>query len=72
MAWVILQLSGYKFKIIYRELEFMGLWELAVGCGGCCQAGSGRTSEAAGRIRIGFFVIKHGDGDRAGGDDSGS
>ena len=28
-------------KIIYRELEFMGLWELAAGCGGV--AGSGRT-----------------------------
>ena len=28
VAWVILQQSGYKFKINYRELECMGLWEL--------------------------------------------
>ena len=39
---VLLQPSGYKFNIIYRELEFMGLWELAAGCGDCCQVGSGR------------------------------
>ena len=45
VAWVLLQVqqSRYKFKIIYRELEFMGLWELAAGYGGCCQAGYRRT-----------------------------
>ena len=31
VAWMLLQQNGYKFKIIYRELEFMRLWELAAG-----------------------------------------
>ena len=33
VAWVLLQVqqSRYKFTIIYRELEFMGLWELGWG-----------------------------------------
>ena len=43
VAWVLLQQNGYKFKIIFRELESTGLWEPAAGCVGCCQAGSGRT-----------------------------
>ena len=38
-----IQLDKTSFKIIYRDLEFMRQWKLAAGCGGCCQAGSGRT-----------------------------
>ena len=30
-----------SLTLFYRELEFMGPWELAEGGGGCCQAGSG-------------------------------
>ena len=53
VAWVLLQQNRYKFKISNRELEFMGLWELAAGSSIVDVALSQLNIKRPGRIAVG-------------------